>query len=424
MDREQERRLIERARRGDQGALDRLLEDCEPRLREFVRALGVHNKDRDPLISDIARTAGERLGHDPQAETQDGSQAAGEKPGKDPKAERFDDSRASFCTWLTLCVAKEQAFAQLVKLYPRHPRGALRVLGVYDQDLDDVTQDTWRMGWEYLRKCPQEGGYDHQQAGLYTWLTKCIAPRQALAWRDRKRQEHRAKHRASEQALLSADSAPPVDPSDIVWLTMLAYDELLRITFLCGGSPHKQLAFGYSKLIHGKASPRAIEGDAQEVDRRYGAERLPALAERFPGCYEAEGGVISSERVKNLMAPLRQRLRLTIGELVRPLSEHLSAVSGKVASDTCLREYYGSQALPGRPANHPISYWCDDVRRKVARTLGCDGIGLSQIPIEVLARESKHHKTPPRGCRECRLPRVPQCDSDADSEKGSAPTYV
>jgi len=64
-------------------------------------------------------------------------------------------------------------------------------------------------------------------------------------------------------------------------LRLAALLELHRLTLLCGGYPHEQLAFLFAKSLYGQPSNRAIEGDPERVDREHGSTALGDLLETY-----------------------------------------------------------------------------------------------------------------------------------------------
>lgn len=389
-----ESQLIEEARKGNKESFEKLKALHKDKLLGFLRSVGVIDQDIEDVLQKIWELAWESL-------------------SKDPNEGGYDSRRADFYTWLTKCIAKYEAFTQVAAFHSNRLRVFLSTFGVPDQDIEDVMQQTWKTAWERLHQCPENGGYDPSKASLYTWLFKCIAKYEAMHWRDKKRQSLREPDRKAADDIVNINFFEETE--EFRW-NMLVYNEFFRITFLCGGYPHKQLAFGYAKLIHGKASNRGVETEPEKIDKKYGAEQLAELEKHFPASYKAAGGFISDQGIKDHLTPVRERLCQEIQNLILPPQEHLKVISNKRAADTCFRDYYGKEQQSDSRANHPISDWCYDVKSKVARVMGCKKGDSIQTKIEFIARQSQQGQIPRRGCK-CQLPRVAQCYGDSDTEK-------
>jgi len=318
-----------------------------------------------------------------------------------------------------------KALAQLVALYQKPVLGFIS-RWVDRQDAEDVAQEVWMKVHQEIHRSPDSGGYDPAKGSFYSWVVSYVAKPKAQDWR-------RAKVRGKKVSSLteSEDGTPAVEPeaSAETWRPdrlveieedfrskVMAYTELFRLTFLCGGYPHEQMAFGFAKLLHGSRSARAMEGVPEKVDRLHGAKELTSLTDVFWQEYRSGSGIKDRMILRDLkksLEPTQSRLQQDVDELIRPLPGHLSDLRGKTTGQTCLQDYYAENP-EGRkgPGTHPITHWCYRLRQRLMHIMGISADGdLGQQMTEEMARRATEGPIQPRGCNRCKLRHMPPCRS-------------
>ena len=281
------------------------------------------------------------------------------------------------------------AFDALVRAHHRalvgHIRGRCRIT---TEDAEAVAQDIWIQAWEEIGTPPESGGYDSERASFYTFITN----RYARFYIRRFCSRTHAPAVLLDDALDVTDVAPDglMRDWDEARDQFDAYCQLFRLTFLCGGYPHQQLVFGYSKTLYGTPSPRGIEGDPLRVDQEVGLLPLEAAFDQFWEDYAEMSGMSASElaELRRCLDPVRVRLPLTPEQLIRPLPSQLEQVRQKAIGETRLGEYY-----PARGASAAISDWCDKLERRIRALLGV---------------------APSGGCGRCKLRHAPPCAQRPD----------
>ncbi|MBD3182119.1 hypothetical protein GF312_07495 [Candidatus Poribacteria bacterium] len=208
-----------------------------------------------------------------------------------------------------------------------------------------------------------------------------------------------------------------------------AFMELFRILFLCGGYPHQQLAFAYSKLIYGKSKRRSKEKDSsringgmigshQETDRKQGHKPLRSLADSFLKDYEPELDTKELEKLRNHLKPLYKRLNMRVNSLFADLpnkidlEEILNILGNNIVGTTCLRDY----SKEGQYTNS-ISDWCDKIVKSFEIYLNVKIREKEEQPRDVyeIVDIVKTSATNPRNCNKCKLRNIPPCDQKNDS---------
>jgi len=321
------------------------------------------------------------------------------------------------------------ALAQLRERYQANLQGYLRGCGVRrGPDCDDVAQEVWLGVWQAILKPAEAGGYDPAKGAFYTWMLNFVAQYRVKDWWEKQNRLHPTLGMLEEedgQAGVEAVSEPdPLFGTDIDVRTA-AFAELFRLFWQCGGYPHEQIAFTLAKLVHGGESTRGAEGSPQRVDKQYGAERLGALIDECWTRYGSVSGLAypgESQNLRQHMDPVRIRLSLTAGALIRPLPHHMCDLKNKTTDCTCLREYYPKKLAENQgKSTHPISYWCVRVEQKVRHVLGLP-VDVSMNEDEMddamgsLARDVGEWPIDARTCARCKLRFVSPC---ADRKKQS-----
>jgi len=329
------------------------------------------------------------------------------------KAETLVNDRSELQLIEAARTGDREAFNHLVQSYHKPLVGFIRGKGVHEPDCDDVAQEVWTRVWQKIGAGPAEGGYNPEKGSFYTWVAYCFARYRIRAWRARERPRRVV---AADDPRIEEPTQPPFDPTHEEQLRrrLAAFAELLRVTFLCGGYPHEQLAFGFTKLIYGSRSRRAVEGLPRYVSRRHGAEPLDQLTRTFVDQYASVSEIDDAALAELLPAciePVRLRSALTVMRLIRPLPKHLHPIKDECTGQTCLRQYYtGDPDAKGAGTTHPITHWCHRVSQKVRRVLGVDDNADPQEMIEELAGRTTAASPNGRVCRQCKLRSVPPCE--------------
>jgi hypothetical protein len=311
-----------------------------------------------------------------------------------------------------------ETFNKLTRLYHDRLVGfiLIRISGGR-QDAEDIAQNVWSRAWEILYLSNESDKYDHTKGSLYTWLINYLAIPKIKDWR---------------KSQIRTDNLPDIndqlpetanDPGSLVLyeeeLSRInsAFCELFRLTFLCGGYPHQQLAFALMKHIYGKESKRAIEGDARKVDADYGNRALKDVLTEYLVAYRKISQVdekIFEDLYKHL-EPVRIRLNLRVDKLIRPLPSHLVKQRRKEVKLTCFRDYYIRQKQSG---THPLTYWCDRLQERIRGLLRLENaISENAVVREIMNRKGREGmKLRPSSCNRCKLRHVPPCSKEEQKD--------
>ena len=317
---------------------------------------------------------------------------------------------------------RRQAFSKLTRLYHDRLVGFILIRISGDrEDAEDIAQDVWSRAWEILcvsRECDK---YDPAKGSLYAWLINYLAIPKINDWR-------KGRGRTCEWAgtINNRHTEMADDPGSLLLfeeeLSRInsAFCELFRLTFLCGGYPHQQLAFALMKHIYGKQSKRAIEGDARKVDAQYGNQVLGDVLVEYLAAYRRISQVDDERIFEDLfkhIEPVRDRLSLRVEKLIHSLPSHLEELRGKEVELTCFRDYYIRQEQSG---THPLTYWCDRLQERIRSLLRLeDAISEDAVVREIMDRKgSGGIKLRPGSCSRCKLRHVPPCSEKGQKEVG------
>jgi DNA-directed RNA polymerase specialized sigma24 family protein len=325
-----------------------------------------------------------------------------------------EDSYNPECTRRLLDAAREgdrAAADRLVRTWQAPLLGWVRSrVGPARADADDIVQQVWLDVFANLGASGEEGGYDPRRSGFLTWLLGRFVRYRVLQWSS----ERAAGRRTGglDGAGEPADRGPsgPVEAAaarDLLARRARSYSESFRLLFLCGGYPHQQLAFAFSKLLHGRPSPRAVEGSADVVHQHYGPVPLGPLLDRFWSDYRQELTEADAGTLAGLLAglePVRDRLALPVEEVLCGDRASLLCCAAESRSRACgevrLMDFYAGHA---RGHTGAIPDWCFKVERRTRALLGG-----SADP-----------------CLRCKLRRLPPCrfgrPAEAPREKPDRP---
>jgi hypothetical protein len=122
------------------------------------------------------------------------------------------------------------------------------------------------------------------------------------------------------------------------------------------------------------------------------------------------------------MEPARIRLTFTVGELIRPLPEHLRSLTSEKTARTCLRNYYArEQKADENERTHPISYWCWRVLHRIRHLLDLPADVEMDAALGPLAQNADGGSVEERDCSRCKLRHVRPCQPGRgdDSERNA-----
>lgn len=219
---------------------------------------------------------------------------------------------------------------------------------------------------------------------FYTYVT------QIARWIVREDVRRRSQHSQidEETELASADEVDSLPATEGPEVRNEVQCQLFRMVFLCGGLPHQQLAFGYSKLIYGKMSKgdRGIEGNPKLVEEKHSNMDLGSMTRSFWTDYSSVSG-FGTDKLKRLvdgLSPIKARLPLLPDVALDDATRGVfKGDTSQPISKSCLVHYYGE-----RKGTASIANWCDAVRKRVRRVF-VNGV---------------------KSCKVCHLPRIPHCE--------------
>ncbi len=300
----------------------------------------------------------------------------------------------------------KDAFNRLVEIFTLPLIGhILARIGGSRSDAEDIAQEVWLAAAGSIRLKPQEGGFDIHKGGYYNYLINRYAKFKIRQWKQKQKRNREYPFPADREFKglypQIKDSDESSSPDALLHFMeereqkAKQYWELLRIVFLCGGLPHQQISFLYSKIIYGRKSPRGIEGNPKKVNERHGAESLNKLHEKFWKCFKAAAQIDESiiEGRRHYSDPLKKRLQLKVQTLVgndSRLMKYLAKILNIQAAETNLADYYAEFAGGYSTA---VPDWCYKVERRIRTVLSGKG----------------------DSCRRCKLKNLPPC-SDSSTE--------
>ncbi|MBC7248054.1 MAG: hypothetical protein H5T73_09780 [Actinobacteria bacterium] len=313
--------------------------------------------------------------------------------------------------WKRLRDAYAETLARYVKEFVHAHFPVLLQVTDLDEFTGDVVQEVWEQFLLRLRRPPGERGYDPSRiahpGSFLKWLREYfVVPK---IWELGKKAAKAVPPESlggDDELRWVVDGETPT-PEEVMMLARRVREELvaswwvLKLAFLCGGHPHQQLAFGFSKLIYGKESPRGVEGNPKKVDAEHGATPLRPLGEEFLSAYAA-ASQLGEEAVRECLGPLRERLPLTLDEIMaldRASSRRYAELLPSRAADTCLRDYY---RLSRRGYTAAIPDWSYKLEKRVREVLGV--FAESEAAASSRARDAYGR---------CKLRQLPPCAGKA-----------
>jgi DNA-directed RNA polymerase specialized sigma24 family protein len=324
-----------------------------------------------------------------------------------------------------------EAFEQLVKTFHKPLVGFILARSMADRETaEDIAQEVWVKAWEQIHRKPEENGYDPAKGRFYTFLINYIAIPKIRDW---KRNRNGSRERTGvfetddgqviKEPVASAQVSQPdisLEIEEQFRLTNFAFLELLRLIFLCGGYPHQQFAFAYSKLIYGQPSSRSIEGAPEKVHHEHGAVPFETLITAFWDAYKSVSqlGVETLQTVNCYLDPIRLRLPQELGEILRfdnVSKTRFEKLLSQKAGKTCLNNYYADHKDGFTAA---IPDWCYKVEKRIRTILGCEKDASQDEAVGTVMMQQKNAPAQPRSCNRCKIKHLPPCNTGYKEESG------
>ena len=312
-------------------------------------------------------------------------------------------ARAAANDWSAFSALKEAFHAPLVgHLAVRIWAGA--------ECAEDLADAVWEDAREKL------GRFDaSRNVSFYTFLVNVVAPRHVTRFNRERARTHSldddAEGRRNEPPG-SAPTPPQIEAGgEELRLRARAFHELFRITFLCGGYPHEQLAFAYSQHIYGTPSPRGMEGVPRVLEERHGATPLGRLLGAYWEDYQAASCIADPAVLASLGAcldPVRRRMPLIVDDLLRfneARKTYPHALLAQEVGESSPGDYW---ACYKGGAGKAISNWCEGVKRSVRRVLGLPESPNAQDSVELEVTNAGS-----AACPRCKLRHVAPCAAAA-----------
>jgi DNA-directed RNA polymerase specialized sigma24 family protein len=295
-----------------------------------------------------------------------------------------------------------------------------------DEDAQDLAQEVWADVLIAITLTAAEGGYDPAKGRFYTYVINRFVIPKILQFNEREARRRRLQESLDER---DEDQEPLQIPdpnkrnrpdwaitAEFLWLRSRAFSELFRLVFLCGGYPHQQLVFGFSKHIYGRQSHRGIEGDPEGVDKKHGAALLSQLTDDYWTAYRKVSDLdpVERSRLQGFLSPLRMRLALEVGELValsQTLYDNLKRLHHRIVGTTCLRDYYTARGF-----GMAIPDWCDKVEKRVRAVLGLDVDATGEEIFDEVVEKLLDGPIEPMGCGRCKLRHVSPCNIGSEKQ--------
>ncbi len=322
---------------------------------------------------------------------------------------------------------------QLISDYQRPLVGyiACRISGPRE-DAENMAQEIWL---DLMKECDQPekfcNGYDPSKSAFFTYLINRFVRFHIRRYHtDRMKTRQRIAFVENPEMLAQPHDEPGSDsPMKILelkeelHLMTQAYHTLFAITFLCGGYPHQQLAFGFAKHIMGTRSPRRIEARAADLEDKYACLTLDQLASEYWKIYSRKSGLSESEllELQPRLNPMLQHMDCAVPELLRygqQLQERMKSDKSDRSGNTTLNDY-----LSQRTFGISVSDWCDKVERRVRAVIqgsGPFGDASDNLPYRALAEPEPGVS---RCCSRCKLRHLPPCAPEISHGKPELKPY-
>jgi hypothetical protein len=323
------------------------------------------------------------------------------------------------------------AFASLYSAFNGAVIGSIlrKLTWIGRDEAKEIAQKVWIETWEKIRMPSESGGFDNSKGRFFTWLYSYIikfaildhgAARSTeipLSHLSRSEDEE-GEDRMSCMADPDTENSPDIvlekkeelrKQAEKLRRIYLAYGELLRWLFLCGGYPHQQLAYAFSKLIFGHESNRGIEGSPQRLRTEYAEIPLVSLQRVFWESYSKEsripGDILNT--CKCHMHPLDKRLTLSVKELTRldhASNNQFAPFLNSMVAETFFKQYWENHRSGFISA---VPDWCYKVKQRLLCLFGLEKTAEEKDLIRSLVTEEKAIGN--KHCNRCKLRHVAPC---------------
>ncbi len=249
----------------------------------------------------------------------------------------------------------------------------------------------------------------------------------------------------------------PFDPTDIpkelieLQARQKAAFQLVKLVCCCGGYPHEQLAFLYSKFIYGKPiynelgkgirKKKTIQGDPKGVAEKHGFTILEELMLKLEKKLEEELGKgieweletlgskgIGIGNLKQSLQPIFMRMDYHAGELmeVGKTAKRMQVAVKRIAK-TILADYIDYEDSDDsikaereciERLKSRIAGWSDDLRNKILLVMGLEkihkgaAIGLEESVDVLTGKREEINYGFSKHCSRCKLNRVLPCSEE------------
>lgn len=301
-------------------------------------------------------------------------------------------------------------FEELVKKFHRPMVTYCRTRAHDLSSAEEMVQQTWYRVW----RDESEGrgkGFDPTQGSFFTYVVnrymKFGPPRARQFDSTNIAQLPAVNEKSPADALVLRENAER---------RLAAFRELFRLLFLCGGYPHEQLAFAWSKHIYAN-SAGAGRGAPKRFDSEQVAKPLTQMTDDYWEAYQSRASLGRAEiaTLCGFLDPMKNRLRLSVDHLFATRSNVLRALdelAQKPVGSLCMHTF----VTTNMDLAESISDWCAKVREKVIACLGMDETD------EIGSLAADPHTGPPSGCsrRRCKLSHsCPEFGAARQSHPGS-----
>jgi len=321
---------------------------------------------------------------------------------------------------------------QLIKLHHTALAGFIscRISGDFS-NAENIAQNVWIDVTVNWYKNPSEGGFDPIKGTFFNYVINRFAKFHIRRYRTARSQQPvlkslRENSENALQSLIEAGSSESAEENLIrvseLDLVNKVFLELFRITFLCGGYPHQQLAFAFSRHIYGTKSPRGIEGKPGKLESEFADTDLETLTHLYLRHYQRASDLPDKyfQLLKTHLQPLVLRSDTTLKELLRyssrllkQLGEYSECKTGK----TSISMYISSRGF-----KTSVSDWCDKLERRIKTVLGLKKKGNPEDLLKEEVQSKSSLNILPGSCSRCKLRHLNPCYIENFPRKGSENT--
>ncbi|GAG28384.1 unnamed protein product, partial [marine sediment metagenome] len=168
--------------------------------------------------------------------------------------------------------------------------GRIHWIGV--NEAVDIAQDVWIKVWKHMQDPTPKRVYD-PEFSFYTFIIKFFAKNVIGDWKKKQKANKELSDALTQyQDALSSSS----DDDDDAYRRFLGRLEMFRLTFLCGGYPHEQLAFAFAKGIYGIETEKGeIRANCETAYERHANTPLRKLLRYYLKAYKSKSEITDSK---------------------------------------------------------------------------------------------------------------------------------